>query len=197
MYILETERLTLRRFTMDDLDEIYGLVYADPTVKETWSAAEGTPDEIKKRFATKHILPEDKFGLRAIVLKKTGNLIGLMGFQRHASGEGQDTYYLLSENEPDRRVGCDPNVIEVELTYALGRAYWKKGYATEMGQAMIGYGFENLGIGRIIQGVLSENRNSVNLMQRLGFRVEKGLYPGQTVGILDNDQFWQQTYSAK
>lgn len=186
MYILETERLILRCFTIDDLDEIYRLVYADPTVKDGWSGVTGTPDEIKKRFATRYILPKGDFGLRAVVLKDAGNLIGLMGFQRHEPEEGEDIGYLCSENEPDRRVGFDPNFIEAELTYALGRAYWKKGYATEMGKAMIAYGFEELGIGRIIQGVRSENTNSVGLMLRLGFRIEKGLCPGQVVGILDN-----------
>ena len=55
-----------------------------------------------------------------------------------------------------------------------------------MGKALIEYGFEKLGIGRIIQGVLSHNLNSVKLMQRLGFRIEKGLHPNQIVGVLDN-----------
>ena len=194
MYILETKRLALRRFTTDDLDEIYRLVYVDPTVKDTWSGATGTPEEIKQRFAANNILPESNIVFCAVVLKDTGNLIGLMGFQRHEAGEGQNIYYLLSENEPDQRVGLDPNFIEVELTYALGRAYWKQGYAAEMGRAIIVYGFEILGIGRIIQGVRIENPNSVNLMLRLGFRVEKGLYPGGVVGILDDYESWQQTH---
>lgn len=189
MHILETERLVLRHFSLDDLEEIYRLVYADPTVKAGWSGAKGTADEIKNRFAAQHILPKGGFGYRAVVLKETGDLIGLIGFQKHGPGEGQDIDYLRSENAPDRRVGFDPNCVEVELTYALGRAYWKRGYATEIGKAMIAYGFEKLGIGRIIQGVRSENRNSIQLMQRLGFRIEKGLSPGQAVGILDRDEY--------
>jgi RimJ/RimL family protein N-acetyltransferase len=107
-----------------------------------------------------------------------------MGFQRHAPGEGEEISYLLSEAEPARRVGFDPGFIEAELTYALGRAYWHQGYATEMGRRIIAYGFETLGIGRIIQGVRAANLNSVSLMRRLGFRIEKGLDPGQVVGVL-------------
>ena len=109
-----------------------------------------------------------------------------MGFQRHAPGEGRDIWYLQSESAPNRRVGFDPNCVEVELTYALGRAYWKQGYATEMGRALVAYGFDKLGIGRIIQGVRSDNSNSVNLMRRLGFHIENGLDPGEVVGILDS-----------
>jgi ribosomal-protein-alanine N-acetyltransferase len=186
MNILETERLILRRFTMEDLDEIYRLVYADPMVKNAWSGITGTPGEIKARFARKHILPEGDFGLRAVALRASGKLIGLMGFQRHHPGEGQEVYYLLSEEAPNRRVGFDPGFIEAELTYALGRDYWGQGYATEMSKAIVVYGFEKLGIGRIIQGVRAENTRSVKLMRRLGFRIEKGLHPGQVVGVLDS-----------
>ncbi|MBV7327811.1 GNAT family N-acetyltransferase [Chloroflexi bacterium TSY] len=196
MHILETERLILRRFTMDDLDEIYRLVYADRRVKDGWSGAQGTPEEIKERFADRWILPEDDLRFRAVVIKQTNTLIGLMGFQIHEPEEGDDIYYLHSENEPNRRVGFDPNYIEVELTYALGHDYWKRGYATEMGKAIIVYGFEELGIGRIIQGVMTSNPSSINLMRRLGFRIEKGTHPGVTVGVLDDYERWQQSHKV-
>jgi RimJ/RimL family protein N-acetyltransferase len=187
MTILETERLILRRFSLDDLDEIYRLVYADPAVKDTWSGATGTPDEIRARFVERHILTESDFCLRALALKDTGALIGLMGFQRHSPSAGQDNWYLQTEDEPDRSVGFNPDFIEVELTYALGRAYWKNGYAVEMGRALIPCGFGTMGIGRIIQGVRRSNPNSVNLMRRLGFRIENGLDPGEVVGILESE----------
>jgi len=186
MTILETERLILHRFDMDDLNEIYRLIYADPAVKDTWSGATGTPDEIKARFAERHIQREGDFCLHALALKDTSTLIGLMGFQRHPPGAGHDIWYLQSEDEPNRSVGFNPDFIEVELTYALGRAYWKHGYAVEMGRALILFGFDTLGIGRIIQGVRRDNPNSVNLMRRLGFRIENGLDPGEVVGILDS-----------
>jgi len=191
--ILETERLILRRFMMDDLDKIYDLVYADPVVKNAWSGRKGTSEEIKQGFAKDHIQPEGEFGFRAIVLKEEDRIVGLMGFQRHNPSEGEAIGFLLSEDEPDRRVGFDPNFIEAELTYALGRAYWKKGYATEMGKAMVQYGFEKIGIRRIIQGVRSHNLNSINLMRRLGFRIEECIYPGGVVGVLEDYESWQRT----
>jgi hypothetical protein len=67
MCMLGTRRLILRRFIMDDLYQIHRLVYAGPRVKDAWSGIMRTPDEIKKRFATKYILPERHFGLRAVV----------------------------------------------------------------------------------------------------------------------------------
>jgi RimJ/RimL family protein N-acetyltransferase len=186
MTIIETERLILRRFNLDDLDEIYRLVYADPAVKVTWSGATGKPDEIKARFAERHILAQGDFCLHALVSKDMSTLIGLMGFQRHPPDAGHSIWYLQSEDEPNRSVGFSPDFIEVELTYALGRTHWKHGYAIEMGRALIAYGFDTLGIGRIIQGVRRDNPNSVNLMRRLGFRIENGLDSSEVVGILDS-----------
>ena len=186
--ILETERLFLRPCSLDDHDDIYHLVYADPVVKNAWSGATGTPEEIKARFAERSVLPESDFGFKAICLKETAVLIGLMGFQQHQAAQGEEIYYLLTESEPNRCVGFDPNFIEAELTYAFGRDYWKQGYAQEMGKAVVDYGFEVLKIGRIIQGVLTSNVNSINLMQRLGFRIELGLYPKHTIGILNHSR---------
>ncbi len=96
MIILETDRLILRDFCEDDLDEIYCLVYADPEVKDTWSTVTGTPEELKKRFAQRYIRPGETFGLKGIALKESGaleasgTLIGLMGFQIHEPAEGQE-----------------------------------------------------------------------------------------------------------
>jgi [ribosomal protein S5]-alanine N-acetyltransferase len=185
MEILTTPRLLLRDFCLDDLDELYRLVYADPRVKDTWSGVTGTPEQIKERFANRHILPAGPFGFKAVVLSETGALIGLMGFQIYEREEGEDIAYLLTPSAPHRQVNFDPDCLEVELTYALGHEYWKHGYALEMGQAMVAYSFQTLGIGRIIQGVLASNTNSIQLMRRLGFRVEAGLKPNTIVGILE------------
>jgi len=185
MDILETSRLLLRDFELDDLDEIYRLVYADPEVKRTWSGVTGTPEELKERFAQRYVLPESRFGLKAIAIKETGQLLGLMGFQVHERAQGAEIEYLLTQEAPQRAVNFDPGCLEVELTYALGRAHWKKGYALEMGQAIVAYGFAELGIGRILQGVLASNRNSIALMERLGFRIEQGLNGENVVGSLE------------
>lgn len=191
MTILETKRLTLRRFTLADLDELYDLVYADGTVKSTWSGRTGTPDEIKAGFAREHIEPVGDFGFRAIVRKSGSQLLGLMGYQQHLPDE--DISYLLSKESPNRTISSNPDFIEVELTYALGQAYWKQGYATEMGLALVRYGFEQMKIKRIIQGVLGDNHHSINLMRRLGFRIEKQLKADGVVGVLDDFEKWKET----
>jgi RimJ/RimL family protein N-acetyltransferase len=187
--ILATERLVLRHFERADLDDVYRLLYADREVKDTWSGVDGTEQEIKARFVSRYIDQPGPFGFCAVCLKDDGCLIGLMGFQLHAPAEAKDIRYLMTPDAPNRRVGFDLECIEVELTYALGRPYWKQGYALEMGRALIDHGFRVLEIGRIIQGVLTTNPNSFRLMERLGFQITPGLDPRTVVGILERDAF--------
>ena len=111
--IVETERLQLREFSADDLDSIYELVYADSVVKDAWSGRQGTPEEIKRALAEEWIAPDSEYGLKALVLKETGSLVGLMGFQRHMPDE--DMRWLALESHHGHKVGGDPAFIKAEL----------------------------------------------------------------------------------
>jgi RimJ/RimL family protein N-acetyltransferase len=194
MKSVETTRLLLRPFMASDLQHIHRLVYADPEVAPAWTGRTKTVDEIQTSFAAKVAQQENDFGFLAIVLKARNELIGTVALQRYMPGD--DTGYMVLESKPDYRVGSDPRVIEVELTYALGRAYWSQGYAIEAGLALIRHGFNEMGVGRIINSVNSQNFRSVNLMRRLGFRLERNLRPkpfgnleaSGVIGILNNNE---------
>jgi RimJ/RimL family protein N-acetyltransferase len=174
VFPLETDRLLLRPFTDQDVDLIYTLVYADRQVREAWSGYTGTLDAFRLRFAQEPVWHGDGgFGFLAVVRKVDDHLLGLMGFQRFEPGE--DTSYMRFE-DPTERVGYDPALTEVELTYALGRPYWGQGYATEAGQALIELGFRKLGIDRIVNSVLVHpDHRSLALIEQLGFRVVENL----------------------
>jgi RimJ/RimL family protein N-acetyltransferase len=55
---------------------------------------------------------------------------------------------------------------------------------------MIAYGFEQLRLRRIVATTEHDNARSINVMRRLGMRLERNPRPEpawlQTVGILDN-----------
>jgi ribosomal-protein-alanine N-acetyltransferase len=192
MSVLTTERLLIRPFVDDDVDELYRLVYADHKVRDAWSGYRETVEQFRMRFrAAKVWHAEDGFGFRALELKHDRALIGLMGLQKYEPGE--DTSFIVFADGISG-VGQNPRRIEVELTYALGRFYWNQGYATEAGRAIIGEGFGKLGVARIVNAVDPRNNNTINLMKRLSFRIEanhspQGLRdfgaPG-VIGILDN-----------
>jgi [ribosomal protein S5]-alanine N-acetyltransferase len=59
-----------------------------------------------------------------------------------------------------------------ELGYALPRARWGRGYATEAVTALLEWGFATLGLHRVGAWVVEPNRASIAVLRRLGFRSE-------------------------
>jgi len=54
------------------------------------------------------------------------------------------------------------------IIYAFKQAYWGKGYATEVAQAMLDYGFRQLKLPRIIATIDPDNTPSITIVQKLG-----------------------------
>jgi len=63
---------------------------------------------------------------------------------------------------------------EVELGYRFGKDHWGKGYATELAKASAAYGFEKLGIDRLVAVCYAENEGSRAVLVKAGF-VEQGM----------------------
>ena len=66
---------------------------------------------------------------------------------------------------------------EIEVGYAFGRASWGRGYATEVAAAAVQWGFEALGLERIVAVATPENAGSRHVMDKLGMTYE-GVRPG-------------------
>jgi RimJ/RimL family protein N-acetyltransferase len=60
------------------------------------------------------------------------------------------------------------DIAEVDLGYRFFPEYWDIGLATEASLACVKYGFETLGLNRIIGLVLPENQASVRVLQKAG-----------------------------
>jgi RimJ/RimL family protein N-acetyltransferase len=58
-----------------------------------------------------------------------------------------------------------------ELAYGFRRDRWGRGYASEAGLACVRYGFEQLGLARIVADVPREHAPSIRVLEKLGFRV--------------------------
>jgi RimJ/RimL family protein N-acetyltransferase len=58
---------------------------------------------------------------------------------------------------------------ELELLYGVAEAHWYQGYAREMAQALVGYGFEHLDLVEVRASTEAANTGSVRLLRRLGF----------------------------
>ena len=93
-----------------------------------------------------------------------------------AARDPRPDYYLAIANPDDRLIGFVRIGLgrdrSGELGYAIRRADWGKGYATEASSLMLGFGFQELGLHRIQAACGPDNRPSQRLLARLGFTPE-------------------------
>lgn len=149
--ILETERLILRRLTMEDVEPLYPM-YSDPEVRQYFPDRTLTYEETRREIAwfVNHAYEEIGFGLWATVDKATGNVIGRCG--------------LLSWEIEGRN--------EIEVAYLLGKEHWGQGLATEAARGIVRYAFEQLNLSRLICLVDPGNIASQNVAQKIGMSLE-------------------------
>lgn len=174
----ETERLIVRPFEMSDLSEVHRLIYSDPEVCKHYSDRMYSLEEMRE-WLTYRILETkySDFHGWAVVRKQDNQFIGLVRLEA-----GPNFWYRFKE-DPNPRY----NDVEVELSFAFGRAYWGKGYAAEACKPVIEYAFRELKIPRLVGGASYENPRSARLQERLGFRVEDDAHNGGYVTILENN----------
>jgi len=149
---IETERLLLRMFSQDDLDDL-STIYADADVMQYLSGHPLTREETAGWL--KYFLDGWEnfgFGWWAVILKESGQLIGHCGLQF---------------------IHITP---EVEVTYGLAKKYWRKGIASESARACLRYGFEELKLERIYALADPGNTVSHRVMQRVGMKYDRTEY---------------------
>lgn len=157
---LETARLRLRAFTLDDWDQ-YAEMYADESFVRFLSGKPLSKDEAWESMAI--ILGHWNllgYGIWALECKATGRLIGRAGL------------FNL------------PQWPDVEACWALSPRFWGNGYATEAGQASVRWAFQETGLGRLISLIHPENKASEAVALRLGeeFR-EKITFKGEPANV--------------
>jgi ribosomal-protein-alanine N-acetyltransferase len=152
MKILETNRLILRHLLPDDLDSLFAL-YRDSDIRRYFPEGTLTYEETKEElewFLNGH--PEHpELGLWATIHKESGQFIGRCG--------------LLPWTIDGRP--------EVEVAYLIDKAYWGQGLGTEAAQAILEYGFEQLGLSRLICLIDPANQASINVATKIGMRFEE------------------------
>lgn len=118
--IIETDRLVLREYTFEDFDCIYEIL-SDPETMEHYPQPF---DEEKVRWWIQWNIKNYAkygYGLWAVVLKETGEMIGDCGVTiQNIDGE------LLPE-----------------IGYHINKKYWRKGFGTEAARAVRDWAFEN------------------------------------------------------
>ncbi len=144
-YRLETRRLRLRPYGVEDVDGLHRL-WTDPEVKRyLWD------DDVISRERAESVVRESiacfeahSFGQWVVLPRRGETLIGFCGFRFFG----------------DKR--------EVELLYGIAPAYWGQGLATEAAGAVLRFGFEECGFDRVYAGADPPNAASFRVMEKLG-----------------------------
>jgi [ribosomal protein S5]-alanine N-acetyltransferase len=151
-YEITSERLYLKEFSWDDLDNIHKL-HQFPEVDEFNTL--GIPKDITVTKEVIRPVIEDKANevrkriVWAIFEKTTDTFIGEAGISLSA-----DKFKLG------------------EIYYKLMPMHWGKGFGTEIAKALIGFGFERLKLHKVEAGVATENIRSVRVLEKAGMTRE-------------------------
>ena len=145
--MLETSRLSLRRFSEDDR-EPFARINADPRVMEFMPAclsrreSDLLLDRIEDHFR-KH-----NFGLYAVELRETRAFVGFVG--------------LATPRFEAHFTPC------VEIGWRLSADHWGRGLATEGARAVASHAFEVLRLDELVSFTSTANIRSRRVMERIG-----------------------------
>lgn len=148
--ILETRRCVVKEFSLDYLEELFELyagegmtAYIEPLY----------PYEKEREYQKAYIENMYRFygyGMWIVCEKETGKLIGRAGVENREELGG-----------------------ELELGYAIGTPFWRRGYATEVCRAILSYVREELECDRINCLIEEGNTVSERLAEKLGFAFQE------------------------
>ncbi|MFJ3926056.1 GNAT family N-acetyltransferase [Streptomyces sp. NPDC090022] len=147
-----TPRLLLRRWQEDDLTPL-SEINADPAVMR-WTD-DGSPRDLDQTAEDieryEEEWDEEGFGLFAVELLGTGELVGFTGL-------------TVPEFLP-----------EAALAFRLGRAFWGQGYASEAAHASLEFALQDRGLERVISICREGDSAAENVLHKLGMTLDREL----------------------
>jgi [ribosomal protein S5]-alanine N-acetyltransferase len=167
---LETHRLLIREFVLDDLEAVRPLLNGGGG--GAGAAAEEQAQWLRwtvlnyQELARLHQPP---YGDRALVAKETGSLIGACGYVPLLGPFGQIPGMMPHQGSS----ASVQNSPEVGLYWAVLPEQQRRGYATEAAQALVQYAFKTLNLQRVVATTTYDNLASIAVMRKLGMRIER------------------------
>lgn len=148
---LETERLILRRYTLDDVAPMFRNWASDPEVTRYLTWPVHSSEDVTRRVITdwlpRYEQPDTYHW--ALVPKTVGEPVGDISVVR-----------------------IDEKIAEAELGWCMGRAWWGQGLMPEAARAVLRCLFEEAGFNRVCAKHDTENLKSGRVMQKIGMTFE-------------------------
>jgi len=148
----QTERLTLRWYQPDDFAGLYAL-QSDPDLLAYVPFGIRSEQEV-----TEHL----DWRLNNRILADGDDRLGIAVTKKHDDGYVGDLVLFFAS--VDYQCG--------EIGYMLLPEYQGNGYMTEAVAALIGLGFDSIGLRRIVAHIDARNTSSAAVAERVGMRLE-------------------------
>lgn len=151
MNILETDRLILRKLTLEDAEFIFILLNDPSFLRYIGDKGVRNLEDARDYLLNGPIDSYERhgFGLYLTKLKDRDESIGICGLLKREFLE------------------------DVDVGFAFLPQFRGKGYATESASAVLNYGRNVLGINRIVAITSPDNDASINVLKKIGLRFEK------------------------
>jgi RimJ/RimL family protein N-acetyltransferase len=161
-FVLETERLTLRRLGEADAAFMLGLLNEPSFHQYIGDRGVRTEEEARAYLRNGPMASYEKFGFGLWLVQRKGDgaPIGICGL-------------LKRDTLPD-----------VDVGFALRPAFWGAGYALEAAAGVLAYGREAFALSRVAAIVQADNQASIRLLGKLGLQFERRIeWPGDASEI--------------
>ncbi len=144
--VLTTERLKLRPISQQDTESIYEYAKDKETTKYMrWKTHESKKETEQFIAFVLEQYRGNEYLDWGIELKEESRFIGTCGL------------IGVSENH------------SAEIGFIIHKKYWGKGIAIEASEKIMQYGFEKIGLKQIYARIFKENKNSQNVVRKMGF----------------------------
>ena len=144
----ETQRLTHREFFVEDAGSVFALNSNPDVMRFTGESLLGSLDAARCFIADYPDFDRVGYGRWACILKETQSIVGFCGLK-----------YL-------------PDIDEVDLGFRFLPTYWGRGLATEACSATLDFGFNTIGLARVVAFVMPENAASIRVLEKVGMQFD-------------------------
>lgn len=142
---LRTERLILRPYDREDEPAFVAMV-TDPDVMAFVGDGAMSVDRARRVFAKVFdVYVHGSWGIWVVADATTGRIVGSAEIKPRPTGDW-------------------------EIVYLFDSSSWGRGFASEVGRALVRYGIERLELSRVTATVSYANASSIRVLEKLGMR---------------------------
>jgi RimJ/RimL family protein N-acetyltransferase len=151
MTILETDRLRLRRLSVEDAAFYLGLVNEPSWLQFIGDKGVRTIEDARAAILKGPVDMHERLGFSLLLVELKEDIIpiGICGLIKRET------------------------LKDVDIGFAFLPEFWGRGYAYESASAVMAYGRHVVGLNRIVAVTSSDNHSSIRLLEKIGLKYEQ------------------------